>query len=188
MRLEKYFKVKGCKSLTGFEMVMFKVRDQCKGWPNRYKENTIDLEMLERIYNHETCTLKTRIRIRNYTVGKEKERERASPDLKCRAGYKMVYLIVNENGRVKIGISEKPRRRASELSTGSGYVCKLLCYWNPIAAGRDVEKMLHDKFSSYRLLGEWFREDVPIKEIVSLMSSFGYARLDVDKVVMGSYI
>ncbi len=183
MRLEDYFKVKGCKNLSGFEMSLFKVRDQLKGWPQRYGQNTIPDDQIEDIYNHESCSLKTRVKICNHVMKKEK----SAPDLKCKIGHKMVYLITNEHGRVKIGISEKPSKRAAELSTGSGYVCKLLCYWNPLGDGRDVERMLHDKFSSYRLLGEWFREDIPIREVLDLMSDFGYARMDVDKI-MGSYL
>lgn len=66
----------------------------------------------------------------------------------------MIYFITaREIGRVKIGISDNPRRRFASMQTGSPVALKL-----ERACGGSLasEKVLHERFSAYRVIGEWF--------------------------------
>lgn len=74
----------------------------------------------------------------------------------------MIYLITcKENNTCKIGLSSNPKRRLAQLQTSSSYKLHL----DTIIDGDcNVEKELHEKFKSFKLMGEWFTYDNSIKE------------------------
>lgn len=73
------------------------------------------------------------------------------------AGY--VYVVENENHKVKIGMTVDPDRRIATLETQGGYkiisryVTPSLKYYSRL------ESDLHRKFSDCRDIGEWFNID-----------------------------
>lgn len=78
-----------------------------------------------------------------------------------------VYLMHNEIGDSKIGISKNPQKRAAALSTGCGYKVNLIAYWRVEIRARDVEIHLHNTFKDIKLLGEWFRGKLTKEQIES---------------------
>lgn len=65
-----------------------------------------------------------------------------------------VYLIGSgRDGRVKIGLSGNPQRRARGIATMSAIPVRLL--WST-PGGRELELALHEHFKELRLHGEWF--------------------------------
>lgn len=71
--------------------------------------------------------------------------------------FKKVYAIVDEFGNVKIGISGDVAKRISQLKTSNPVKLSILHKSQSISNAIDVEAMLHEKFSEYKVSGEWFR-------------------------------
>jgi hypothetical protein len=67
-----------------------------------------------------------------------------------------VYFIVcHETGRVKIGFTMgDPTKRARSLQTGCATELAVMAY-HP--GTRETERILHDRFASRRVRGEWFQ-------------------------------
>lgn len=72
---------------------------------------------------------------------------------------KVIYVIENENGRIKIGVASNPNIRKSTIQNIGGYkVVKMFC--TPSCSNPyEVEKTLHNLFISQRKCGEWFDVD-----------------------------
>lgn len=129
-----------------------------KGWPKRYQDVEINDEEAAHLAN-----LAKGVKIQH-----NKLTNRIDVNLLNVNNNKYLYLMVNENGRYKIGISKNPKDRAKALSTGSGYLTKLITYWNVDNLVSEIERNLLTRFSDFNTLGEWFnfpeRFDV-VKEI-----------------------
>lgn len=65
-----------------------------------------------------------------------------------------LYVIRAENGLLKIGISQDPKKRLSSLQVGSPIPLELI-YTMPEAT-YDFEKHVHKALRDYRKHGEWF--------------------------------
>lgn len=64
-----------------------------------------------------------------------------------------------EEGPIKIGISNRPQRRAPELQTGNPHELPLR---HVVPGDRAMENRLHRRFEPARIRGEWFgREYLP---------------------------
>ena len=73
-------------------------------------------------------------------------------------GNTRVYFIWSpELRRVKIGWSEKTKLRLKNLQGASGMRLQLI---GTIDGGRSMEKVLHERFADYRILGEWFSAEI----------------------------
>lgn len=133
-----------------------------KGWPKRYQDVEISNEEINHLSNlakgvKQSCgKLTNRIDVNLLNVNNDK----------------YLYLMVNENGRHKIGISKNPKDRAKSLSTGSGYHTKLIAYWNVQGLVSDVEKYLLTKFVKFNTLGEWFNFPHDFNIIGEIENSF----------------
>lgn len=67
-----------------------------------------------------------------------------------------LYLMENSSGLFKIGISNNPERRLSQIKNASGLSVKLLATWETSEDAYTVEQRLHKKFKDQRTHGEWF--------------------------------
>ena len=67
-----------------------------------------------------------------------------------------VYVIENELGLVKIGISSKPERRIKEIANASGLKITKKYFSEPCYEFAQIEKKMHHYFSKNRKKGEWF--------------------------------
>ena len=70
-----------------------------------------------------------------------------------------VYAIRNTTtGNIKLGISKNPRRRLEQLQVGNDCKLELVAYKRAENKFKD-EVCLHNKFSAYRIHGEWFSKE-----------------------------
>src|SRR5262245_34291022 len=70
----------------------------------------------------------------------------------------MIYFTQDTQTKaIKIGYSKNPKKRRSGLQTATPGELILL---GAIHGGLEHERGYHDKFSQYRLHGEWFRGDI----------------------------
>lgn len=69
-----------------------------------------------------------------------------------------LYLMENSTGLFKIGISNSPQRRLSQIKNASGLAVKLLATWETAEDAYTVEQRLHKKFKDKRTHGEWFKD------------------------------
>ena len=67
-----------------------------------------------------------------------------------------LYLMKNEVGLYKIGISTRPERRCREVSNSSGIPTNLVSVWETEPEALVVEQKLHKHFQENRKMGEWF--------------------------------
>lgn len=83
-----------------------------------------------------------------------------------------LYILLNEHGRVKIGISIDLEQRIKVLEAASGCKISLL---RLIENGSSLEKILHKHYKHKRYLGEWFnldKEDIDFLLKTDLKSYF----------------
>lgn len=65
-----------------------------------------------------------------------------------------IYLIEASNGRVKIGISAKPKDREDYYRTHSPIPVRLIAFWR---GDSDEERALLKKFAAAKVWREWLR-------------------------------
>lgn len=70
----------------------------------------------------------------------------------------MLYLMKNELGLFKIGISKNPSKRRNEIKNASGVNVELIKAWETTKQAASVERKLHTIFANKRTHGEWFTE------------------------------
>lgn len=76
-----------------------------------------------------------------------------------------VYFVqIVDDGPIKIGFSADPALRLSALQSWSPWTLKLLAhfaFWN-----RLDERQLHERFSTLRIRGEWYRSHESIFDLI----------------------
>ena len=80
------------------------------------------------------------------------------PDFQTRALATFVYLILAENGLVKIGKTCNVAERFRQIDGISPINLRLLFVIESEKAG-DIEQALHERYSDFRVKGEWFSLD-----------------------------
>lgn len=82
-----------------------------------------------------------------------------------------VYFIQDDEGRVKIGCSNNPRRRLHELQSSPERHCsetrRKLSLVGQTHGGKGVERLLHLSFAEFRIWCEWF---APNPELLALIA------------------
>lgn len=69
---------------------------------------------------------------------------------------RQVYILSNDNHKLKIGITENIQRRIKELENASGSKITLEFLSIPTDYARKIEHILHYRLQTERLKGEWF--------------------------------
>ena len=92
------------------------------------------------------------------------------------AGY--VYVIENENHKVKIGKSINPEKRIISIKRTSG--CEIVrTYVTPeLHQYSALEAFLHSHFSKYRDIGEWF--NISYHDAVSYVSALKFDEWNIE--------
>ena len=81
----------------------------------------------------------------------------------------MIYVVYAESYQVvKIGYAADVDKRIRELQCGCPEPLQKLVVF---PGEREEEKALHDRFSEYRVQGEWFRYEGPVVRFVWDMGS-----------------
>lgn len=78
-----------------------------------------------------------------------------------------VYIISDSKGTYKIGIANDPLRRLTQLQTGHPSKLSILLL---LKGSTQLEKELHQRFSTKRIQGEWFM--LTNEDIVQLQIDF----------------
>ena len=73
-----------------------------------------------------------------------------------------VYFI-GDDDHIKIGISESPNHRLSEMQIGNPSKLRIYCI---IKGGAYLEKKLQDRFKKYKIRGEWFKLTGELKNFI----------------------
>lgn len=77
----------------------------------------------------------------------------------------MIYFIqAVDGGPIKIGWSNKPKKRKAVLQRKLGKPLQILCV---IEGGRWDEYKLHKQFANFRLYGEWFNPDDSLLDFIA---------------------
>ena len=82
-----------------------------------------------------------------------------------------LYVMKNEYGLYKIGISKNPERRKRQLRNAGGVDIKILLSLQVICA-REEEKKLHKIFHTSRKQGEFFKFDGSDYEVLEVILSY----------------
>ncbi len=88
----------------------------------------------------------------------------------------IVYIVREDclEDRIKIGKSYDPYKRAKQLQTGNSRKLIVL-FWIITPDAAALERRLHEHFSRYRLIGEWFNlNPSQVLEYVEMFTSFKY--------------
>ncbi|MGF1689530.1 GIY-YIG nuclease family protein [Photobacterium japonica] len=81
-----------------------------------------------------------------------------------------VYVMLNELGLVKIGISKDPEQRAHQLANTSGFTVDLKWQSEPLGVAHSIEQSVHKHLSASRMRGEWF-EGVSVEQAVATVKA-----------------
>ncbi len=71
-----------------------------------------------------------------------------------------LYVMQNEIGLVKIGISANPKKRANDIRLNSGIGVTILSQHATNRPAREIESVLHEICADKRQHGEWFTPNV----------------------------
>lgn len=168
LKLSQYIKVKKYASLSTTESREFGITDFTRGWPKRYADNTAQEGVLHRLIDSDDVSQMTKNRIKAFLKATTKQ-----PARKLNLNGKFLYLLKNELGRYKIGVSEDPIYRARVLSNSSGYYCDCVCYWDLKGEPAfKVEAYLHKLFRRNRILGEWFNAELSLGKLYNEMKDY----------------
>ena len=133
--LEKFFKHIRARDLTTQQARLFGINKSSKGWKKRNKNK----EVSEAVWNLllETCYAEKK-------EGTVKENQK-------------LYLLKNEIGMYKVGISCDPFSHANTLANAAGIEVVVVAIWDTGSiAAQAVETDLHRRFKPLRMRGEWF--------------------------------
>lgn len=67
-----------------------------------------------------------------------------------------IYLVKNNSGLYKIGVSKNPEQRIRNISTQTGQKIETIHISDLMDNGNNVESRIHHLYSDKRHLGEWF--------------------------------
>lgn len=151
MKFSEYLKGGKKSAITNYEADVFGI-ELSKGWKKRYADVIITEEMLKKVYDYflskpEKSPAQKRAQARVYKI------------VKATVVYekKLVYVMKNSRGEMKIGISIDPIKRARQLTTGSGTNTVCLAAWEVEDDAKKIESFLLKAFQDSRLEGEWFK-------------------------------
>ncbi len=76
-----------------------------------------------------------------------------------------VYVLRDSATTVKIGKATNIAKRMRELQTGNPLKLRLIAI---LSDDMEDERKFHDRFKAYRISGEWFRFEQPIRDAVAM--------------------
>ena len=90
---------------------------------------------------------------------------------------KHVYVALELNNTIKIGISKHPYKRFKEIENKSGKTI-IRTYISPSSINAlKIETLVFKKFGLYRLKGEWF-ENITFEEVVLHLKFYDYSDME----------
>lgn len=84
-----------------------------------------------------------------------------------------IYVMQNDKGLVKIGISKEPKIRKIQLEEERNEKIKLIYYTDKYINASTVERKLHRYFKNYNYAGEWFK--INIEDAITNVQKASYS-------------
>ncbi len=175
MKLITYIEQYARLSLNYHEIKAFAIPNMKKGWKKRYAE----LEIPDSFVEDLAATISPAKKVKRQQKKLKKKLDFAVAYEKT--SDQLLYLMENNNGLLKIGISIEPVRRARNLTTASGVPVHLVAVWKLDKNTRKVEGQLHKSFSKYRLEGDWFSPGSVTPEKIEAKISCNWERMLLNK-------
>lgn len=152
MKFKEYIKLRGARSLTTKEIEILGI-DYSSGWYKRYKNVEFDNILILK------CSMALKKSSSKFKNSYDKIINEIS--FKCNDSFDLydeqnLYLMKNDLGLYKIGISKDPFARARSISNNSGLPTIVIASWL-VKDAYKLEQSLHKLFKRYRVMGEWFR-------------------------------
>ncbi len=155
MKFSEYIKIgnRPRASLTKYEANLFGI-ELSKGWIKRYADVVISEEQIKQVYDHFVAkpnknAAENRAQARAYRCIKPKTKPASNT-------VKLLYMMKNSHGDLKLGISIDPIKRARALTTGSGTATTCLAAWELEEEAVKIEAHLLKHFKAHKKEGEWF--------------------------------
>lgn len=92
---------------------------------------------------------------------------------------KCVYLMLHEQGPIKIGISSCPEKRLEKLKTASPFEMELL-HTIETDNPKQHERLLHREFEEHRVTREWF--DLPDEHRKALLGVDSFVGMSTEEI------
>lgn len=150
MKFAEYLKLRNGRGITKLECKIFGI-ESSKGWMERYA----DLELTQTQVNKAVEAVLKHPNVKSGVKGSLVRAQKSYDEWT----EQLVYLMKNELGALKIGVSLDPHKRSRQLTTGSGVVVQCVAAWKTGKNSRRVEAELLKCFRHKKTQGEWFKAD-----------------------------
>lgn len=90
---------------------------------------------------------------------------------------KHIYVALELNNTIKIGISKHPSKRFREIENSSGKTIIKTYISPPTINASKIEKLVFSKFGLNRLKGEWF-DNITFDEVVLHLRFYDYSNME----------
>lgn len=172
MKFKEYVKFYYRNSLTKVEMEVIGIPKLITNWKVIYADLEVTDEMIDKIINN-TSGKKT-----HKAISKRLEKRQLQKPNYKNITDKLLYMMENELGMIKISISTDPNKRARAITTSSRVPCYITCVWETVVNARTLEKKVLRTFKEYRLQGEWFKKGSITQDDVEECLKSGFTRLE----------
>jgi hypothetical protein len=107
-------------------------------------------------------SLSAKVRQGKVRVAREKRKKEVEKVRVARRAQNLTYFVADEQGRVKIGQTQRLRKRLLELQRSNADKLTLL------GVTKEREAKLHKRFADFRIRGEWFWLTQEVKEWIEV--------------------
>lgn len=107
-------------------------------------------------------------------------------DVKEICGNGFVYVLLNDVGLLKIGITDNPISRFNTIQNASG--SKIIKYYlsDSLKNNFDIEQHLHKRFKKYNTHAEWYSNNISFDDVIKYVDSYicnNGIRIDTPKFI-----
>ena len=92
-------------------------------------------------------------------------------DVKNLFGSNYVYVLLNDAGLIKIGITDKPYNRFISIQNSSGSMITDYYLSESISNNYEIEQYLHKHFKKYNTVAEWYK-NISFMDVVDFVSKY----------------
>ena len=92
-------------------------------------------------------------------------------DVKNLFGSNYVYVLLNDVGLIKIGITDKPYNRFISIQNSSGSMITDYYLSESISNNYEIEQYLHKHFKKYNTVAEWYK-NISFMDVVDFVSKY----------------
>lgn len=147
---KEYMEYNRKTQINKVEAAVLGIKDRSKGWKDRYANNIITQDMIDRLGLRKSRGMKATRQAANS--------EYRITEIENDDG-KLLYLMRNPIGMLKIGVSQDPVKRARQITGACGMLIEILATWSFEKKSTIVESLVMESLTQSRLHGEWFESN-----------------------------